>query len=232
MKKLIALALALVLCVTLVACGEKAETGAKIAAQKGTTSFMYADALKNTTVTTENGDGRLVLTVLTKSTEVNLVGGRNSGSYSSTLSKNYLINGYQAASSGNADDGHWGRVEVVWIDETAEASFMNVIYVTDKGNENAATVRKTTSENGLTGGVFNKQIAALFVISDERATDTVGCKTTGDAKKDLSYYVSGVAAGTWTVSVGGTTKTVTATEDGGLLVFTAPAGTVTITPKN
>ena len=52
MKKLIALALALVLCVTLVACGEKEETGAKIAAQKGTTSFMYADALKNTTVTT------------------------------------------------------------------------------------------------------------------------------------------------------------------------------------
>ena len=52
MKKIIALALALVLCVALVACGAKEETGAKIAAQKGTTSFMYADALKNTTVTT------------------------------------------------------------------------------------------------------------------------------------------------------------------------------------
>ncbi len=52
MKKLIALALALVLCVALVACGAKEETGAKIAAQKGTTSFMYADALKNTKVTT------------------------------------------------------------------------------------------------------------------------------------------------------------------------------------
>ena len=52
MKKIIALALALVLCVALVACGAKEETGAKIAAQKGTTSFMYADALKNTKVTT------------------------------------------------------------------------------------------------------------------------------------------------------------------------------------
>ena len=52
MKKIIALALALVLCVVLVACGAKEETGAKIAAQKGTTSFMYADALKNTKVTT------------------------------------------------------------------------------------------------------------------------------------------------------------------------------------
>ena len=51
MKKIIALALVLVLCLSLVACGSK-EAGAKIAAQKGTTSFMYADALKNTTVTT------------------------------------------------------------------------------------------------------------------------------------------------------------------------------------
>ena len=52
MKKLIALALALVMALTLVACGAKEETGAKIAVQKGTTSFMYADALANTKTTT------------------------------------------------------------------------------------------------------------------------------------------------------------------------------------
>ena len=47
MKKIIALALALVLCLSMVACGSKEEAGAKIAAQKGTTSFMYADVLSN-----------------------------------------------------------------------------------------------------------------------------------------------------------------------------------------
>ena len=52
MKKIIALALALVLALSLVACGAKEATGAKIAAQKGTTSFMYANNLKNTTTTT------------------------------------------------------------------------------------------------------------------------------------------------------------------------------------
>ena len=53
MKKIIALALALVLCVALAACGAKTEdTGAKIAAQKGTTSFMYAEKLANTKTTT------------------------------------------------------------------------------------------------------------------------------------------------------------------------------------
>ena len=49
---------------------------------------------------------------------------------------------------------------------------------------------------------------------------------------DVTYYVSGVKAGDWTISVGGKTETVTATEDGGLLVFTAPAGSVTLTPAN
>ena len=178
------------------------------------------------------GDGKLVLTVLSKNNEVNLVGGRNSGSYSSTLSQNYLINGYQAASSGNADDGHWGRVEVVWTDETQEATFMNVIYVTDKDNNSTATVRKTGSDKGLTGGVFNKKIAALFATSDTRATETVSCKTFGDSKVDLDYYVSGVAAGDWTVTVNGQSiGTFTATEEGGLLTFTAPAGTVEISPS-
>ena len=51
MKKIIALALILVLCLSLAACGSK-ETGAKIAAQKGTTSFMYAEKLANTKTTT------------------------------------------------------------------------------------------------------------------------------------------------------------------------------------
>ena len=46
MKKIIALAMVLCLALTLfAACGKDA--GAKIAAQKGTTSFMYAEALKN-----------------------------------------------------------------------------------------------------------------------------------------------------------------------------------------
>ena len=47
MKKIIALVLALVLCLSVfAACGKK-EAGAKIAAQKGTTSLMYAQALNN-----------------------------------------------------------------------------------------------------------------------------------------------------------------------------------------
>jgi len=46
MKKIIAFVLVLVLALSMVACGNK-EGGAKIAAQKGTTSLMYAQALNN-----------------------------------------------------------------------------------------------------------------------------------------------------------------------------------------
>lgn len=48
MKKIITLILALVLCLSLVACGSAKGDFTKIAVQKGTTSFMYADVLKNT----------------------------------------------------------------------------------------------------------------------------------------------------------------------------------------
>lgn len=49
MKKIIVFALALVLCLSLVACGTANNNGTKIAVQKGTTSFMYADVLKGAT---------------------------------------------------------------------------------------------------------------------------------------------------------------------------------------
>ena len=46
MKKIIALALALVLCLSLAACAGGSNNQIKIAAQKGTTSFMYGQVLK------------------------------------------------------------------------------------------------------------------------------------------------------------------------------------------
>ena len=51
MKKIIALTLAMILCLSMfAACGGQKDAGAKIAAQKGTTSLMYAQALNNVTI--------------------------------------------------------------------------------------------------------------------------------------------------------------------------------------
>ena len=182
------------------------------------------------TVVTENEGGRLVLTCLSDNVKITGVGGRNSGTYNATKSQNYLINGNQLVpQSETADDKHWGRVEIESTSSGTGASFMNVLYVTDAGNTDMATVKDTASENGLTGGVWGNKIAALFATSRTEAKTSLSCKTTGSASMD--YYVSGLAAGKWKVEVNGkTVGTFEATEEGGLLTFQAPAGTVTISP--
>ena len=185
---------------------------------------------KKQTVTTENGDGKLVLTCLTEGNIIiNGVGGRNEGGYSASLSKNYLINGKQCLPSSNSsDDGHWGRVEIVYASQSTDVTFMNVLYVTDKGNTNAASVVSITNASGLEGGVFDGKIAGLFATSRTGATSTLSCTTAGEG--NLSYYVSGVKAGEWVVTVDGKDYgSYTATEEGGLLTFTAPAGSITLT---
>ena len=182
------------------------------------------------TIVTENEGGRLVLTCLSDNVKITGVGGRNSGTYNATKSQNYLINGNQLVpQSETADDKHWGRVEIESTSSGTGASFMNVLYVTDAGNTDMATVKDTASENGLTGGVWGNKIAALFATSRTEAKTSLSCKTTGSASMD--YYVSGLAAGKWKVEVNGkTVGTFEATEEGGLLTFEAPAGTVTISP--
>ena len=181
------------------------------------------------TVTTENGEGKLVLTLLSDDAVINPVGGRSEGSYSSAKSQNYLINGHQNATSGNADDGHWGRIEIVWDKESKSAVFTNLIYVTDRGNENTPEVREVIKAEGVEGGIFNEKIVALFATARGRATSAVSCRTYGDG--DMSYYVSGVAKGVWTVTVdGNAVGSFEASEEGGLLTFTAPAGNVVISP--
>ena len=189
-----------------------------------------APTVSGNTVTISNGEGKLVLTCLAGSSRIDSLGGRvydASGKYDAKTSSNYLVNGVQLYDSTLKDDEAWGRVEIV---STAKATkMMNVIYVTDAGQTKTAPAISSISGTNVQGGVFGN-VAAVFMTSRTRVTTAQSFTVSGSGT--MEYYVSGVAAGTWTVSVGGTTKTVTATEDGGLLVFTAPAGTVTITPKN
>ena len=165
-------------------------------------------------------------------------------------SYNYLINGNQCVPrDSKADDGHWGRIEIVSTAGTKQATFMNVLYVTDAGNDTEISVIRVTSVNGVDGAIFNEKIAAIFATARDGADNTISCTTSGS--DNMSYYVSGLAAGEWKVTVDGEdcgTYTVNAftkgtyngdtyvqeTEDthGGLLTFTAPAGSVVITPAN
>ena len=105
---------------------------------------------------------------------------------------------------------------------------LNVMFVcdADKNPNLTATAIETADVNGAVIG----KVATVFVCNSTRRSTafTFGATGTGD----LTYYVSGVKAGNWTVTVGDSVQTVRATEDGGLLVFTAPAGSVTVAPAN
>ena len=188
-----------------------------------------APTVDGNTVTISNGEGQLVLTCLTSYARIDELGGRvydASNNYDSAASSNYLVNGKQLE-SGTKEDGSWGRVEIVSTEKATK--MLNVIYVTDAGQTKTAPAITRITGTNVEGGVFGNT-AAVFMTSRTRVSTAQSFTVSGSG--DMDYYVSGVAAGVWTVSVGGTTQTVTATDDGGMLVFTAPAGTVTITPAN
>ena len=172
------------------------------------------------TVTVYNGGGVMVLQSVIGGDVIETVGGEG---------KNYWLNGQQIATENDEDDGYWGRVEISADDPADKTETMlNVIYVTDTAHEDEVSLPAATIRTDKVSGSVIGQTAAVFVNSAARAESALSFTTEGAGT--LHYYVSGVAAGNWTVQVGSNTQTVTATEEGGLLVFSAPAGNVTLTP--
>ena len=194
------------------------------------------------TIVTENGDGRLVLTCLTKDNNLKFesIGGRKNvdGAYSSTESKNYSVNGLQIATTNNYDDKKWGRVEIS-VTGTKSHKLLNSIYVTDKGNttyyETVPITNVSTNTLGagdVEGGVFNGSVAAIFakrniISSSSYLSNEISFTTTGNSS--MQYYIDGVAGGDgeWRITVNG--KFIdTARASNGLLTFEAPAGDVVL----
>ena len=172
-------------------------------------------------VTEVNGEGKLVLQSVFGGDKIVKIGGENN---------NYNVNGTQMVPKADAtsqEDGFWGRVEISTSGAKVQ-QMLNVMYVCDA--DKTFLLRATPIETADVKGAVIGKIATVFVADPERRATALTFETTGSG--DLTYYVSGVKAGNWTVTVGGNSQTVTATSDGGLLVFTAPAGSVTVAPAN
>ena len=169
------------------------------------------------TVSATAGEGKIVLQNVKGADKIEAIGGDG---------RNYVVNGTQVLTDDGYDDGFWGRVEIKTQNNSRNDAQLNVIYVTDAANTASYAATEITGAN-ITGAIIGNT-AAVFV---EGSTDYTGTITlnTADAGDSLNYYVSGVKAGDWCVSVGTTTMTVTVAEGEGLLSFTAPAGAVSIT---
>ena len=170
-------------------------------------------------VTVVNGGGKLVLQNVAGDCTIDKVGGAGN---------NYNVGGKQIATI-KGDDGYWGRVEVATSAGSKNDVMLNVMYVCDAEESPQITATPITDSTAATGSVIGNT-AAVFVDSAERATYEFSFTASG--YESLNYYVSGVAAGEWIVSVGTFTQRVTATKSSGLLTFSAPAGRVTLTPAN
>ena len=122
----------------------------------------------------------------------------------------------------NQNDGYWGRVEISPSTGRNEDVLLNVMYVCQK--DESPSLAAAGFSNGTVQGAVIGNTAAVFVKSANRRSTEFSFTASGEGY--LNYYVSGVAAGTWSVVVGGyTVNAATATADGGILVFSAPAGT-------
>ncbi|MBO4284597.1 MAG: heparinase II/III family protein [Clostridia bacterium] len=174
-------------------------------------------------VTVTNGEGRLVLQ--------NLLGGdsivKRGGSGENYKVNNGSVDSYkQLTPNRNPDDGYWGRVEISPNTGSATNQLLNVMYVCDAANDPDLTATRFCSSEVEGARIGNT--AVVFVKSSTRRGAGFTFTTGGDGT--FNYYVSGVEAGEWLLTVNGViTDILSATADGGLLTFTAPAGTIGLT---
>jgi len=173
------------------------------------------DEAKKSVTVSANG-AKLVLQSVFGGDSFEAIGGKNN---------NYNVNGTQLTPTDGGNDGFWGRVEIS-TSGSKTSQLLNVMYVCDSDKRLNLTAKEI--ETDVVKGAVLGKVAAIFVTNETRRSTAFSFTSTGS---DLTYYVSGVKAGNWTVSVDGQSQTVTATEDGGLLVFSAGSGTVTLTPQ-
>ena len=132
----------------------------------------------------------------------------------------------------------WGRVEISTTTTEANQTdyFLNVMYVNDADKtlalEEAELIYGSagSTENAVIGAkVFNR--VAMFNTTKARTGEAVTFVIPEDA--DVVSYkvnVAGLQDGTWTITTSDNqTQTAIASEDGGIIYFSAPAGTCTIT---
>ena len=171
------------------------------------------------TVTATSGGGRLVLESIVGGEDIIAIGGEDN---------NYSLDGEQLPTRGGEHDGYWGRVEISPKTGNKTDTLLNLLYATD-ADSTAAGKAKAICGDGIVGALIG-DICAVF--SEEYKERTAPIVITTEGEGTLTYYVSGVRAGEWTVTVGATTLTATATEESRLITFVAPRGLVTITPAN
>ncbi|MBE7026247.1 MAG: hypothetical protein E7410_01580 [Ruminococcaceae bacterium] len=128
----------------------------------------------------------------------------------------------------NSLEAGWGRVEIMPKKSGKVDYMLNVMYVGD-ADDNSAVKKAMLIETDSVAGAKIFDRVAVFNKSKQRIKDSVKFTIPG-SETALKVNVAGLLAGTWSISVNGKEiGTQIASEDGGIIYFTAPAGSVTLT---
>lgn len=123
-----------------------------------------------------------------------------------------------------SDDG-WGRVEIS-TKGNKTSYFFNVMTIGD--NNNSAIPEATLFENDTHAAALIMNTVAVFSKTGYAVDESFSIDISAEGA-DLTYYVTNLEAGEWTVENAGSTQVLTATEDGQMIRFTAKDGVVTFT---
>ncbi len=179
-----------------------------------------------TITNTERGNnGKLVSTTLLPcDAEYTVIGGDG---------KRFWVNGVNLLTENiegepvGRDEVGWGRVEISPAAENCTDAFLHVMYVGD-ADRTEAVIPASHIISDTHDGSLSMGIAVLFPKSTDRVSGKVQFTTAGEGI--IRYYVLGLADGAWSFCADGNTLgTKTVSSEEGVLSFTAPAGSVTIT---
>ena len=178
--------------------------------------------ISGNTVTVNNGKSKLVLTSLKGGDTITSYGG-DKKYYIPTAGKTLSL-----SATTWLTDPMWGRVEISPKTGNKSDLMLNVLYVTDSATTKKITPTLLASGDFIGANALNQ--TAYFCTLKSYASSAVTLKAAGTG--DVTYYVGGLAAGTWTVTAGNKTQTVTVTEEGHMATFTYNGtGDITLTLK-
>ena len=123
----------------------------------------------------------------------------------------------------------WGRVQLRSARTSAITDFLTLMYVSDTEHIESVDLNIEKFDNDYVYGVKFDNNVAVFAKGKDEAYKEFSFTTEG--KGLYNYYISGIADGTWQVTVDGVSVAFTASSDNdGILTFVAPAGSFTLKP--
>ena len=174
--------------------------------------------IDGTTVRTSNGRASLILHSLAGADTICAYGGKDREFWISAKNVNL------PHPSGNPG-WHWGHLEISPAPGNKSDLLMNVLTVADGNGADAPAVSLIRGED--VQGARHGDICAVFTTGTSAEKNAVSFTAEGGKTR---YFVGGLAAGSWKVSVNGTVVAEKSVSyESGLLVFEAEGGRVSVT---